>query len=119
MTVAIFASAAIFKYTYFGRNIFAIGSNCDAARLSGISVRKTIYGVYVSSGVLCALGGILLTSRLASGIPTLGTGYEMNAIAAAVVGGASMSGGVGYNWWYGCRCDSDCNHQKWRYFVES
>lgn len=52
--------------------------------------------MYVSSGVLCALGGILLTSRLASGIPTLGTGYEMNAIAAAVVGGASMSGGVGY-----------------------
>lgn len=92
----ILASAAIFKYTYFGRNIFAVGSNCDAARLSGISVRKTIYGVYVSSGVLCALGGILLTSRLASGIPTLGTGYEMNAIAAAVVGGASMSGGVGY-----------------------
>lgn len=92
----ILISWAIFKYTYFGRNIFAVGSNYDAARLSGISVRKTIYGAYISSGILCSLGGLLLTSRLSSGIPTLGTGYELNAIAAAVVGGASMSGGVGY-----------------------
>lgn len=92
----IFLSWFIFKYTRFGRNIFAVGSNENSARLSGISVRKTVYGVYIFSGILCSIGGILLTSRLASGIPTLGTGYEMNAIAAAVVGGASMSGGTGY-----------------------
>lgn len=59
----ILASAAIFKYTYFGRNIFAVGSNCDAARLSGISVRKTFMAVYVSSGVLAHWAAILLTSR--------------------------------------------------------
>jgi len=85
----------IIRKTTFGRNIFAIGSNTEAARLSGISVRKTTYGAYIFSAVLCGIGGILLTSRLASGIPTLGTGYELDAIASAVVGGASMSGGEG------------------------
>ena len=85
----------IVKKTIFGRSIFAIGSNMEAARLSGISVRKTTYGAYIFSGILCAIGGILLTSRLASGIPTLGQGYELDAIASAVVGGASMSGGEG------------------------
>lgn len=89
-------SFLIFRYTTFGRNIFASGSNVNAARLSGISVRKTIYGVYILSGLFCAIGGILSTSRLRSGIPTLGDGYEQDAIAAAVIGGASMSGGEGY-----------------------
>ncbi|HHT24296.1 MAG TPA: ABC transporter permease [Clostridiaceae bacterium] len=94
--IAILLSFIIFKYTTFGRNVFACGSNVEAARLSGISVRKTTYGVYILSGILCGIGGILLTSRVASGIPTLGTGYEMDAIASTVIGGASMSGGVGY-----------------------
>ena len=94
--VVIIFSFIVFKYTTFGRNVFACGSNVEAARLSGISVRWTTYGVYILSGILCGIGGILLTSRVASGIPTLGTGYEMDAIAATVVGGASMSGGVGY-----------------------
>ena len=93
--VMIFIAFFIVKKTIFGRSIFAIGSNMEAARLSGISVRKTTYGAYIFSGILCGIGGILLTSRLASGIPTLGTGYELDAIASAVVGGASMSGGEG------------------------
>jgi ribose/xylose/arabinose/galactoside ABC-type transport system permease subunit len=94
--IAIVVSFFIFKYTVFGRNVFAVGSNIESARLSGIPVRGTTYGVYILSGIFCGISGILLTSRVASGIPTLGTGYEMNAIAAAVVGGASMNGGEGY-----------------------
>lgn len=93
--VVILVAFFIVKKTVFGRSIFAIGSNMEAARLSGISVRKTTYGAYIFSGILCGIGGILLTSRLASGIPTLGQGYELDAIASAVVGGASMSGGEG------------------------
>jgi len=93
--VVILVAYFIVKKTIFGRSIFAVGSNMEAARLSGISLRKTIYGAYIFSGILCGIGGILLTSRLASGIPTLGEGYELDAIASAVVGGASMSGGEG------------------------
>ena len=93
--ILIVVSFLIIKYTCFGRNVFAIGSNTEAARLSGISVRKTTYGVYIYSAVFCAIGGMLLSSRMASGIPTLGDGYELDAIAAAVIGGASLSGGEG------------------------
>ena len=93
--IVILAAIFIVRKTIFGRSIFAVGSNMEAARLSGISVRKTTYGAYIFSGILCGIGGILLTSRLASGIPTLGAGYELDAIASAVVGGASMSGGEG------------------------
>ncbi len=94
--VVIIFAFIVFKYTTFGRNVFACGSNVEAARLSGISVRWTTYGVFILSGVLCGIGGILATSRVASGVPTLGDGYEMDAIAATVVGGTSMNGGVGY-----------------------
>ena len=94
--VLIIISFIIFRYTTFGRNIFACGSNVNAARLSGISVRKTIYGAFIVGAVFCAIGGLLSASRLRSGIPTLGDGYEEDAIAAAVIGGASMSGGEGY-----------------------
>ena len=92
----IIVSFIIFRYTTFGRNVFACGSNVNAARLSGISVRKTTYGAYILGAVFCAIGGLLSASRLRSGIPTLGDGYEEDAIAAAVIGGASMSGGEGY-----------------------
>ena len=96
LIVLIIVSFIIFRYTTFGRNVFACGSNVNAARLSGISVRKTTYGAYIVSAVFCAIGGLLSASRLRSGIPTLGDGYEEDAIAAAVIGGASMSGGEGY-----------------------
>ncbi|MBV8378392.1 MAG: hypothetical protein JO279_15445 [Verrucomicrobia bacterium] len=67
----------------------------EAARLSGINVRATVYGVYAFSAFASSVAGILYTSRLANGIPTAGEGYELDAIAAAVVGGASLMGGEG------------------------
>jgi ribose transport system permease protein len=85
----------ITQKTIFGRNIYAIGSNKEAARLSGIDVRKTTYGVYMFSAFVCSIAGILLTARLGNGVPTAGTGYELDAIAASVVGGASLDGGEG------------------------
>lgn len=85
----------ITRKTVFGRNIFAFGSNKEAARLSGINVCNTIYGVYVFSAITCGIAGILLTARLGNGVPTAGDGYELDAIAASVVGGASLDGGEG------------------------
>jgi len=85
----------ITKKTVFGRNVYAIGSNKEAARLSGINIRKTIYGVYIFSAFVCSIAGILLTARLGNGVPTAGDGYELDAIASAVVGGASLDGGTG------------------------
>lgn len=92
IAVAIFL---VLKFTKFGRNIFVIGCGEEVAKLSGINLRVNIYGIYMLSGALCAIAGILLTSRINSAIPTGGAGYEMNAIAAAVIGGASLSGGRG------------------------
>ena len=88
-------SALVLKFTRFGRNIFTVGCGEEVAHLSGINLRFSIYGVYVVSGILCAIAGILLTSRINSAIPTGGASYEMNAIAAAVIGGASLAGGRG------------------------
>lgn len=85
----------ITKKTVFGRNVYAIGSNREAARLSGINIRRTIYGVYIFSAFVCSIAGILLTARLGNGVPTAGVGYELDAIASAVVGGASLDGGTG------------------------
>ncbi len=83
------------KKTVFGRNVYALGSNREAARLSGINIRRTTYGVYMFSALVCSIAGILLTARLGNGVPTAGSGYELDAIAAAVVGGASLDGGAG------------------------
>ena len=91
----ILVSVLITTRMRFGRNIFAVGSNREAARLSGIDIRLTTYGVYMASGLAAALAGVLMTSRLSNGIPTAGQMYELDAIAAAVVGGASLSGGEG------------------------
>lgn len=91
----ILMSFFISKKTVFGRNIYSYGSNKEAARLSGINTRVTVYGVYVFCAVVCGIAGILLTSRLGNGVPTSGDGYELDTIAAAVVGGASLDGGEG------------------------
>lgn len=93
--ITIIVAWFITKKTIFGRNIYAFGSNKEAARLSGINVRKTTYGVYMFSAFACSIAGILLTARLGNGVPTAGTGYELDAIAASVVGGASLDGGEG------------------------
>ena len=78
-----------------GRHLFAIGANPTAAMLSGIHVRATLVKVYAASGLLCGLAGIIHASRLSTGQPTAGTGYELDVIAACVIGGASLSGGQG------------------------
>ena len=81
--------------TYWGICIYAIGANLKAGLLSGLRVGQSITSVYVLSGVLSSLGAILLTSRLNSALPTAGSFYELDAIAAAVIGGVSLAGGKG------------------------
>ncbi|WP_249745534.1 sugar ABC transporter permease [Mesobacillus boroniphilus] len=81
--------------TVIGRHIYAVGSNPEAAHLSGINVKKITYMVFGSMGMLAALSGILFTSRLQSATTTAGTLFELDAIAAAYVGGVSSAGGVG------------------------
>ena len=81
--------------TVLGRQIYAIGGNSEAAKLSGINVKKVTYFVFASMSMLAALAGVLYTSRLQSATTTAGLGFELDAIAAAYVGGVSTSGGVG------------------------
>jgi ribose transport system permease protein len=92
--VAVIA-AFILRRTVFGRYIYAIGSNPESARLAGVPVKRVLVAVYAIAGLLAGVGGVLFTSRLNAGIPTAGTGYELNAIAACVIGGASLFGAKG------------------------
>lgn len=85
----------VLKYLKFGRHMFAIGSSIEVARLSGINLRKNIYGIYAFAGFLCSISGVLLTLRLFCAVPTGGEGYNLTGIAAAVIGGASLSGATG------------------------
>lgn len=84
--------------TTFGRSLFAIGGNMETARLAGINVKRNLMITYALSGLMSSIGGIILCGRLAMGTSTVGDGYEMDAIAAVVVSGASLSGGVGSAW---------------------
>jgi ribose transport system permease protein len=83
------------KYRAAGRGLYAIGGSAEVARLAGIPVRKMATWVYVTSGLLSGVAAIVMSSRLDSSQPSAGTGYELDAIAAVVIGGASLSGGVG------------------------
>jgi len=94
LAVALILHFVISK-TQFGRNLCFIGNNMDAAKMSGIRVKLNRIVYYSLSGLLAGLAGIVLCSRVTSSNPTAGTGYEMNAIAAVVVGGNSASGGSG------------------------
>jgi putative multiple sugar transport system permease protein len=85
----------IMSQTVLGRHIYAVGGNPEAAELSGISVKKITYVVFCSMGMLAALSGIMFASRLRSATTTAGQLFELDAIAAAFVGGVSMSGGIG------------------------
>ncbi len=85
----------VLRYTAFGRNIYAVGSNPEAARLSGINVRLTIFLVYVISGLLAGLTALIFISRLTVGEPVVATGLELEAIAITVIGGTSLFGGEG------------------------
>jgi ribose transport system permease protein len=85
----------ILRYTRFGRLSYAVGSNSEATRLSGVNVDNYLTGYYTMSGLLAGFAGIILASRLNTGQPTAGSGYELEVIAACVMGGASLRGGVG------------------------
>jgi len=87
--------AFVLKYTMFGRNLYAIGSNKEAARLSGINIGSNLYNFYVVAALFSGIAGLMLGTRMAAGVPTGGQGYELDAIASVVIGGASLSGGVG------------------------
>lgn len=81
--------------TTLGRHIYALGGNEKAARLSGVKTRQVIFLVFVNMGVLAALSGLVFAARLNSGTPNAGTGFELDAIAACFIGGASTAGGIG------------------------
>jgi ribose transport system permease protein len=88
----------VFKYTKFGRNTYAIGGNKDAARLSGIPVLLNKIEIFMISGFVSGITGIILASRMFSGQPSAGSGMELDAIAACVIGGTSTTGGKGRLW---------------------
>ncbi len=94
LVVAIVAFLLL-RYTVFGRNLFVIGSGIEVARLSGVKVRKTFYLVYSLAGLVYGIGAVMFAGRVLRAMPGSGEGYDMNAIAAAVIGGASLSGGRG------------------------
>ncbi|MFN3016938.1 ribose ABC transporter permease [Vibrio coralliilyticus] len=96
LMVIVFAAAwFLLNHTRFGRYVYALGGNESATRLSGINVDRVKIGVYAICGLLSALAGIIITSRLSSAQPTAGMGYELDAIAAVVLGGTSLMGGKG------------------------
>ena len=88
--------AYVLKYNRFGRELYAVGGNDKAAALSGIRTRKVRFFAFVIAGVMTGFAAVLMASRLNSGSPNYGSGMEMSAIGAAVVGGASLAGGHGY-----------------------
>lgn len=87
--------AFLLRRTVFGRTVYAVGSNTESARLSGVPVNRVLVTVYALSGLLAGIGGVLLASRLNAGVPTMGEGNELDAIAACVIGGASLFGAKG------------------------
>lgn len=95
--VVILIAAFVFiqKYTAYGRIIIAIGSNSKSVELAGIHVKKYLVSVYAISGLMSALGGVIIAARSSTGSATIGQGQELDAIAACVIGGASLAGGKG------------------------
>lgn len=95
MIIVFVIAAMIVNRTQLGRHIYAVGGNAQAAKFSGINVQKVKFIVYTYTGIMSGIAGVVVASRLYSGQPTAGDGAEMDAIAAVVVGGTSMSGGSG------------------------
>ncbi|MFM0499884.1 ABC transporter permease [Paraburkholderia caffeinilytica] len=85
----------VLRYTTYGRYVYAVGGNARSAKTSGISTGKIIFSVYVIGGLLAGLAGIILAARTTSALPQAGMSYELDAIAAVVIGGTSLSGGTG------------------------
>jgi ribose transport system permease protein len=95
MAVVYWVAHVLMSHTTFGRYVYAVGGNLEAARLSGVRVKRMLLTVYIVSGLMAGLGGVIVTSQLKSSSPTYGLGYELLVIAAVVVGGTSLSGGSG------------------------
>lgn len=95
MIVIITVTSLIMNKTKLGRHMYAVGGNMEAAKFSGINIKRVQLFAFTYSGFLAAFSGIVLASRMFSGQPTAGTGAELDAIAAVVLGGTSMTGGVG------------------------
>lgn len=97
--VVMIAVYAVFWFllerTKFGRHVYAVGGNAEAARLAGINVKRVLLAVYTIAGAAAGLAGIIFSARVLSAQPTAGTGYELDAIAAVVLGGTSLAGGRG------------------------
>jgi len=87
--------ALLLRRTVWGEYLYAVGSSSESARLTGVPVRRMLISAYTLSGLLAAAAGVLLASRLGNGVPTAGNGYELQAIAACVIGGASLFGAKG------------------------
>jgi ribose/xylose/arabinose/galactoside ABC-type transport system permease subunit len=95
MIVVVVLAWIILARTKFGMHIYAVGGNPQAARVAGVNLRANRFAVYTISGFLAGIAGVILAARATAGIATNGTGYELNAIAAAVIGGISLAGGRG------------------------
>jgi ribose transport system permease protein len=95
MLVLVVIFAFILAKTKLGRHVYATGSNFEAARLSGVNTKKVLMAVYVFSGLLAAFAGLLMAARIISAQPAAGEGYELDAVASSVIGGASTMGGEG------------------------
>ena len=98
MILTFVIGAIVLRHTPYGRAVYAVGGNEQAARLSGIPVNRVKVMTYMISGFCAALGGIIFSSRVTVGDPRAGLGLELDAIAAVVVGGTSLFGGVGWIW---------------------
>ncbi|MCD8084402.1 MAG: ABC transporter permease [Clostridiales bacterium] len=97
--ICVLAVCFILLYkTRYGRYVYAVGGNQNAAHVSGINTKKIICSVYIMAGVLSALAGVITTARVTSGVTSTGSGYETDAIAAVVIGGTSLAGGKGRLW---------------------
>ncbi|MFC0474613.1 hypothetical protein ACFFHF_04800 [Robertmurraya beringensis] len=95
MAIVYLIMFVVLKYTMFGRHVYAIGGNEEAAHLTGIKVNRTLINVYSISGLLAGISGVVMAGRLFSGQPMVGIAFELDAIAAVVLGGTSFVGGRG------------------------
>lgn len=95
MMIALVLGHIVLSKTCYGRHIYAVGSNADVAALNGINVKRVKCSVYIICSVLAALGGVCLSSKIGTGQPSAANGYELDAIAAVVMGGTSLNGGSG------------------------
>lgn len=93
--VMVLATLFVLDHTRLGREIFALGGNEEAARLSGIPIARVRVATYAISGFCCGVGGLIFAARVGAAPPSAGTGYELNAIAAVIIGGTSLAGGKG------------------------